>query len=166
MREQCTAEFGAIMGFPFKAQDAAVLRPVVDGNYRRSREVYTNLRRAITDARALASDLPRGCGGAAGRALFVMRGILPVLPDLTEPPFNDLSSGSDGRSALVRFWDDQARRVLGKTLSVRDLAVITLLYGECPRETYEALLRGEPKGLTVAAVISEEVKRIGRVRDR
>ena len=67
-----------------------------------------------------------------------MRGVLPVLPDLTQPPFDDVSR--PGRAAFVRQTDDMIRRLHGKTASDRELAALSLVWGNCPRESYKTLL--------------------------
>ncbi len=165
VRDQCAAEFGTIMGFAFDEEKLVpFLQPVAELSAtveRHTREVYTRLRKAINEARALAYRLSRGAGGPAGRALFYMRGVLPVLPPLTEPPFDQVSP--TGRAALVREWDERVRELYGKELADRELAVFTLLWGQCPRGTYKALLKGKP-GMTVNQVLAEEVKRVARVR--
>jgi hypothetical protein len=167
VREQCAAEFGRIMGHPFNPKDVNILGRNADHFApleKECREIYTNLRTAMTKARDMAYRLPNGSGGPAGRALFYMRGILPVLPDLTEPPFDAVSR--PGRSAFVREWEDLGRRLrTTRSYTDRDLAVISLLWGYCPRESYPVLLR-DGEGMTVADVIAEEAKCVARVRKK
>jgi hypothetical protein len=165
VHERCVAEFGKIMGFPFDEK----IREVIGHNAEtsepwetRAREVYTRLRRAITGARKLAYELPNGVGGSAGRALFHMRGVLPVLPDLDTAPFDDWER--PGRAAFVREFEALAQNALGKTMTDRDLAVVSLLWGNCPRGSYKTLLRDKARGMTTAEVIDEEAKYVGRAR--
>ena len=166
-REQCAAEYGPIMGFPYRPEDEAAFKPlaeIVAPGEVKARAIYTQLRKAITEARDLAFRLPGGSGGAAGRALFYMRGILPVLPGLNEPPFN--KHVRPGRAAFVHEREELFRHVQKRTPSSRDLAVLCLLHGFCPGGGYKTLLRGAkgPKGLTVAEVIERETRCVERVR--
>lgn len=111
-REQCAAEYGPIMGFPYRPEDEAAFKPlaeIVAPGEVKARAIYTQLRKAITEARDLAFRLPGGSGGAAGRALFYMRGILPVLPGLNEPPFN--KHVRPGRAAFVHEREELFRHV-------------------------------------------------------
>jgi hypothetical protein len=164
--EHCAAEYGAIMGSPFRADSFRVgHRPAVEvfGNWEVSaRDVYTALRKAIAKARAFAYEMPNGVGGAPGHALLLMRGLLPILPALTEPPFDETER--PGRAAFVRNADRTMRVVLEKTATDRDLAVLSLLAGYCPRENYKSLLSGRPHGLTTSDVIAEEAKCVRRAR--
>jgi hypothetical protein len=165
VREHCVAEHGEIMRFPFEAESFRLVFMSVgaSGHWEVSaRDVYTRLRKAIANARALAYRMPTGVGGAPGHALLVMRGLLPVLPALTEPPFDEIER--PGRAAFVRHAERMMRVALEKTATDRDLAVLSLLADYCPRGNYKALLRDKPRGLTTSAVIAEEAKCVRRVR--
>jgi len=168
VHEQCAAEFGRIMGFPFNPKNLDIFGRHADNIApleKECRELYTNVRTAITKARDMAYRLANGCGGPAGRALFHMRGRRPVLPDLTERPFDEVSR--PGRSAFVREWEDLGRRLrTPKSYTDRDLAIVSLLWGYCPRQSYPVLLRGRDDGMTVAEVIAEEAKCVARVRKK
>jgi hypothetical protein len=166
VHEQCAAEFGEIMGYAFR-EDTPIFRPwaeVSEPLNNKARAIYTELRKAITQARDFAYRLPGGCGGTPGRALFFMRGVLPVLRSLNESPFK--GELRPGRAAFAREWADLVQGAVGRILSNRDLAVMTLLSGYCPRENYKTLLRDKPNGMTVAEVISKEATYVARARGK
>ncbi len=166
VRQQCVAEYGGIMGAPYRDDDTYRLLFVstVGGSAlweARARKIYTELRKAVTTARTFAYQMPNGVGDAAACALFTMRGVLPVLPPLTEPPFRN--PPPTGRAAFVLATDRTIRVALKKTLTDRDLAVLSLLAGFCPRGTYKTLHK---TCKTVAAVLEEEANCVARVRKK
>lgn len=125
--------------------------------------VVKGLRKAIDAARALAFKLPTGTGGSAGFALVAMRGMLPVLPPLTEPPFDDAETSD--RAVFIREWDLRQRSLARERLTDREMAVVTLLWGFRPLDTFSALSRRKPDGWSVVELIAEEAKRVARVRE-
>lgn len=163
--DQCAAEYGEIMGFPFRQEHRETFGRLAESSAptnERARKAYAELRAAITAARELAYLLPNGCGGAAGRALVHMRGILPVLPGLNEPPFDKVAR--PGRSSFVREYDELTKNALGKELTDRQMAVLSLLWGNCPRGSYRTLLAAHSDGLTTNGTIDLEAKAVRRAR--
>jgi hypothetical protein len=166
VHEQCVAEYGEILGSPYRDDETyrLVFVRTVGGSVPwevQARNIYTQLRKAVTAARSFAYRMPNGAGDAAACALFTMRGLLPVLPPLTEPPFRN--PPPTGRAAFVLATDRTVRVALKKTLTDRDLAVLSLLAGFCPRGTYKTLHK---ICNTVAAVLEEEAKCVARVRKK
>jgi hypothetical protein len=131
---------------------------------RSARQAYTDLRKAIKAARSFAYQAPTGTGGAAGHALVVMRGVLPVLPELTQPPFD--KAWRSGRSGFVEANEELLCRVLERSIANTELAILSLLMGNCPRGSYKILLDGKHHGMSVAEVIEEETELVARAKKR